>query len=186
MRLLLALAFSAAALPALAHTGHGTEGFAAGLAHPFGGLDHLLAMVAVGAWAGIVGRQRRWMWPVAFVSAMAIGAGLGLAGLALPAMEMLIALSVVVLGVALALNWQAATLVGASAIAAAGLAHGFAHGAEAPVDGAAAYMAGFLVATALLHGIGLAIGQARLPVPVMRAAGIAMALAGIAIVAGLA
>ena len=186
MRTALAAAFSLAALPALAHTGHGTEGLLTGFVHPFGGPDHLLAMVAVGAWAGIAGAGRRWVWPAAFVAAMAIGAGLGLAGLALPAMELLIALSVVVLGVSLALNWQAATLVGASVIGACGLAHGFAHGAEAPLEGAAGYMAGFLVATALLHAIGLALGQARLPRLAMRVAGAAVALAGAAIVVGLA
>jgi urease accessory protein len=186
MRSLLALAFSLAAAPALAHTGHGTDGFGAGFAHPFGGLDHLLAMVAVGVWAARAGLEQRWVWPAVFVSAMTIGASLGYVGIALPGMELLIALSVVVLGAALALSWRATTLLGALVIAACGVAHGWAHGAEAPTEAAAVYMAGFLVATALLHAIGLAIGQARVPQPAVRLAGLGVALAGMVLAAGVA
>jgi urease accessory protein len=181
----LALALSLLAAPAFAHPGH-EFGFAAGFAHPFGGLDHLLAMVAVGVWAGLIGGSRRWVWPASFVAAMAVGAVLGHAAIALPAMELPIALSVVLLGAAVALRWPAAPVVGAAVIFAAGLAHGWAHGAEAPLDGFGATMAGFLLGTLLLHAGGLALGMARLPAASVRALGVVVGAAGVALAAGLA
>jgi urease accessory protein len=185
MRLVLVLAAALAAAPAAAHPGH-EVGFAAGCVHPFGGLDHLLAMVAVGIWAGLIGGARRWIWPASFVAAMAVGALLGHAAVELPAMERLIALSVVLLGAAVALRWPAAPVLGAVVIFAAGLAHGFAHGAEAPLEGFGATMAGFLLGTALLHAAGLALGMARLPAAPVRALGAIVAAAGVALAAGLA
>jgi urease accessory protein len=158
------------AAAASAHPGHG-EGtgslFGAGLAHPWAGLDHLLAMVAVGLLAvRAAGRGERsalWTLPAAFMGAMAVG-GLGaLAGLPLPGVEWGIAASVLVFGLLIAVAATPRTWVSAAIVAAFGLLHGHAHVAEMPAGGAGAYMTGFLAATAVLHtaGIlaGLAIGQ---------------------------
>lgn len=168
-------------LPALAHTGveHGA-GLAAGLAHPLSGADHLMAMVAVGLWAGLLGGRAAWALPAAFLAALALGAGLGAAGGVMPAVEAGIAASVIALGVLAALALRpplAMTLALASLF---GLLHGYPHGAEMP-EGASPflYAAGFLVATAGLHGLGLLCGAWRAPhVRILaRSAGFAMAAA---------
>lgn len=184
------LAMSAAA--AEAHTGVGsTMGFGQGFGHPFSGLDHVLAMVAVGLFAANLGGRAMWLVPVSFVAMMAVGGMLGIAGVAVPFVEIGIALSVVVLGAAVALNWNlpvaaAMTLVGFFAIF-----HGHAHGAEMPVDASGlAYGAGFMLATAILHitgiGAGLGVGAAARGYSrrITQAGGSAMALAGVAILAG--
>lgn len=182
---LVAIAACLAASPALAHPGHGAAGLAAGIAHPFGGVDHLLAMAAVGAWAATVGGARRWLWPACFMVAMAAGAGLG-ASHALPGMELLIALSLVALGVALAARWRPALALGGAAVAAFGLVHGWAHGAEAAGGAGIGYLAGMLAATALLHGAGLLLAQRIVALPALRIAGGAVAVLGLALAAGLA
>lgn len=175
-----------AAGPALAHTGHGdASGFAHGLAHPFGGLDHLLAMAAVGLWsATALPRERLWSVPLAFVAAMLLGAGLAFAGLGLPLVEGMIATSVLILGLMVALRLKLPVLAGATIAAAFALFHGFAHGAEA-AGGVAAYMAGFTIATATIHAGGILVG---LPLVdrtlVQRAVGGAIAIAGVAMLAG--
>lgn len=185
------LAFAAALalpLPALAHVGHGAEGFAAGLAHPVFGPDHLLAMVAVGLWAGLTGGRALWVWPASFVAAMLAGGMLGLGGTALPAIELAIVGSVVALGMAAALDLKPHVAVGAVAIALFGLAHGNAHGLEAPGTGSgAAYAAGFVVATAALHGLGLGLAlltRSRPAAKIARGLGALLALAGIGLIAG--
>lgn len=183
--------------PALAHTGHdGGAGFAIGFAHPFGGLDHLLAMACIGLWAvqQHTGRQQNRqpgsrraliLLPAAFVLAMALGFGLAFAGLALPAVETGITLSVLVLGllVAFAARPPLVAALGLTAIFA--LFHGHAHGSELPQAGmAGAYAAGMLLATALLHGLGLlgaTLAQQIARPSLTRAAGAATALAGLAI-----
>ncbi len=146
---------------ASAHTGHET-GFSLidGALHPLGGLDHLAAMVAVGIWAALAGGKRIWVWPVAFVVMMLVGGFIGHAGIGLPAVEPAIALSVVVLGLAVALGLQAPVAAGAALIGAFALFHGHAHGAEAPATGWYGYAAGFATSTALLHVAGIAIGLA--------------------------
>lgn len=146
---------------ASAHTGHAT-GFSLvdGALHPLGGLDHLAAMVAVGLWAALAGGRRIWVWPVAFVLMMLVGGFIGHAGIGLPGVEPAIALSVVVLGLAVALGLQAPVAAGAALIGAFALFHGHAHGAEAPAAGWYGYAAGFAVSTALLHVAGIAIGLA--------------------------
>jgi urease accessory protein len=158
--------------------------------HPLGGLDHLLAMVAVGLYAALLGGRALWLVPATFVGVMALGGALGAAGYPLPHVETGIALSVIVLGLAVALRANLPTL---AAMALAGLFaifHGHAHGAEMPADAAAvSYSAGFMLATALLHGAGIAIGLAagRLAERGSRAirlAGGAVALAGVVILAG--
>jgi urease accessory protein len=156
---------AAAAVPALAaltsaasaHTGLHVAGLGDGLAHPFSGLDHVLAMVAVGLWASQLGRPASWLLPVTFPIVMALGAVL--AGLSLPWAEMGIAASVVVLGAAVALRLRSALLLSVALIALFALFHGYGHGIELPQSASAlAYGAGFIVATLALHGIGLALG----------------------------
>jgi len=146
---------------ALAHTGHET-GFLLldGALHPLGGLDHLAAMIAVGLWAALAGGTRIWLWPVAFVLMMLVGGFMGHGGIELPAVEPAIALSVIVLGLAVALGVKAPLAAGALLIGAFALFHGHAHGAEAPATGWLGYAAGFAAATALLHVAGIAIGLA--------------------------
>jgi urease accessory protein len=171
-----------------AHTGvHflAADGFAAGFVHPFSGLDHLLAMVAVGLWAWSLGGAARWIVPASFVALLAIGATLGASGVSLPAVEPMIALSVIALGVLVALSVRVPTIAAAAAVALFGLFHGFAHGAEMPaLAQPLAYGAGFVAATALLHGIGLALGATLprfAPAPSLRLAGGAIAAAGVAL-----
>ncbi|WP_338664162.1 HupE/UreJ family protein [Pararoseomonas sp. SCSIO 73927] len=165
MRSLLPLALILLPLPALAHTGPGhVAGLAAGFAHPLGGADHLMAMVAIGLWAGLIGGRGVLALPVAFLAAMMAGGALGMAGIALPMVEAGIAGSVIVLGalVALAVRPPLAVALGLAALF--GLFHGHAHGAEmVPGAGAAGYAAGFLLATAGLHALGLAVGAAGRP-----------------------
>jgi len=158
-------AFALMSTPAFAHVGHVAAGlgsgsaFAAGLAHPLTGADHLLAMAAVGVWAGLCGGKARWVWPLAFVMSMIAGGALGMAGFALPMVEQGILASVLALGLALSLGLKAPLSLGAGLIALAGLCHGFAHGAEAPMSGGAFYVAGFVLATALLHVAGLSLAN---------------------------
>lgn len=145
--------------PATAHTGLET-GFSLidGALHPLGGIDHLAAMISVGLWAALAGGKRVWGWPVAFVLMMLVGGFIGHAGIEFPAVEPVIALSVIVLGLAVALGIQAPLAVGIVLIGAFALFHGHAHGAEAPASGWYGYAAGFAASTALLHIVGIVIG----------------------------
>lgn len=180
----LALAALAAAVPAaaFAHAGGGSGGgLAAGLAHPVGGADHLLAMVAVGLWAAQAGGRAAWAAPLAFVLALAAGAGLALAGWPVPAVEPLILASVVVLGAAVALALRPALAAALPAVALFGLAHGAAHGLEAPVSGLAGYGLGFVLATAALHAFGFALGRLLAGGVLLRGLGGATAAAGVAL-----
>jgi urease accessory protein len=147
------------ASPALAHPGHGAATLAAGLAHPFTGLDHMLAMTAVGLWAALRGGKALWAWPVAFVAAMLGGFVLGQIGVRHPLVEPAILASIIALGALVAANAQVSTGLGVAIIAFFGLAHGLAHGAEAPAGAGLAFPLGFAAATALLHLIGLGAGM---------------------------
>ena len=177
---------------ALAHTGHGdASGFAHGLSHPLGGLDHLLAMVAVGLYAALLGGRALWCVPATFVAVMALGGAAGAAGYALPYVEIVIALSVVVLGLAVALRLGLPTVAAMALVGSFAVFHGHAHGAEMPQDASGlAYATGFLLATALLHaaGIALGFGIARLGDlaggRAVQAAGGAVAVAGLVILTG--
>jgi urease accessory protein len=191
--------FSKAALAALplilfasqlqAHTGEGiTGGFVSGLSHPIFGWDHVIAMVAVGLWGAFLGSPAIWLLPVVFPLVMAMGGALGILGVPLPAVEMAIALSGLVLGLLVAFAvrapiWVAAVIVGAFAIF-----HGYAHGAELPVAANPfAYGIGFVIATGLLHLIGIAFGFAtRLPFGTyaVRAAGAVIAAIGMVFLVG--
>ncbi len=165
LRITLAAALLSAG-PALAHTGAGAvQGFAAGFAHPMLGFDHLLAMVAVGLWAALVGGRALWAWPLAFTGVMVVGAGLGFAPLGLPHLELSIGVSVVLLGLAAAFQLSLPVLAGAGLCGFFALFHGYAHGAEIPVEAdASAYVAGFTLATMMLHAAGLVVGSAMIRV----------------------
>lgn len=148
------------ATAAQAHTGHANSSLMEGLLHPASGLDHLLAMLAVGLWsASALPAGKTWMGPATFLAALAASAGLGLLGVAMPHLELLIALSVVLFGAMLVLPRQVLpTSVGLALVAVAASLHGLAHGAEAPASGWAAYATGFLFTTAGLHVAGVAAG----------------------------
>lgn len=178
---------TALAGPALAHTGAGAvHGFGAGLLHPLFGVDHVLAMVAVGLWAGLTGGRARFAYPLAFVGMMVLAGLWGMSGSSLPGVEIGIAVSVVVLGLAIALRATPPLAAGAAACAIFAVFHGHAHGAELP-QGASGlgYALGFVLATAALHGAGLGLAgllAARAPL-LARVAGGGLALAGVAILA---
>ena len=144
---------------AFAHTGVGpTHGLLHGFTHPLFGWDHLLAMIAVGIWAGQRGGKARWLLPLAFVGTMAVGATLGVLGTGLPGVEAGILASVLVLGVLIAASAELPLAAAAALVAAFALFHGHAHGSEMPLTHSGiAYGAGFCLATALLHGMGVAL-----------------------------
>jgi len=175
---LVALATVAFGSAAMAHPGH-EGGLAGGLAHPFTGLDHMLAMVAVGLWASQLGRRAIWLLPVLFPAVMVAGAAMGASGLPLPWVEAGILASVVVLGAAVALQLQVSVGLGAALVAVSALFHGYAHGAELPAVGSAVlYGVGFVIATIALHGIRIALGTLANRQLVLRSAGGAIAAAG--------
>jgi urease accessory protein len=191
MHRLLALALLIAPAAALAHVEGASAGagFATGFLHPIRGVDHVLAMFAIGLWGSQLGMPGIWVLPVAFPLVMAFGGALGIAGVPLPGTEIGIALSVIALGsvIALALRPPVAAALGVAAFFA--VFHGHAHGAELPGQtGAIAYSAGFVLATGLIHlsgiGVGLVIHLPRGPA-LVRAGGGAIALAGLYLAARL-
>ena len=184
----IALAAALAMVPALAsaHSRHGTIGFGHGFDHPMSGIDHILAMVTVGVFAANLGGRALWAVPLTFMALMAAGGALGIAAMPLPFVEIGIALSIVVLGLVVAVRYEwpvaaAMTLVGLFAIF-----HGHAHGTEMPVDASgAAYALGFVLATGFLHLFGIAIGFGisrageRYSYKITQAGGVATAFAGV-------
>ena len=194
MRLLVTLCLLLSTSTAFAHVGVGaTSGFMVGFGHPLGGLDHALAMVAVGVFAASLGGRALLAVPLTFVAVMALGGALGAAGAPLPFVELAIALSVVALGLAVAFarNWPVAAAM--AFVGAFALFHGHAHGTEMPLTaGGFEYAAGFLVATGLLHVVGLGLGlqSARLSWGsggrrAVRLGGVAISLVGTGILSGL-
>ena len=167
---------------ACAHPGHGASGFGAGFLHPFSGMDHLLAMLAVGLWAGQSGTRKLWLLPAVFMSLLVAGAGLAQYFPALPLIETGIAASVLVLGLITALALHVPLALSIALTAVFGLVHGYAHGMEMPGSAAPVlYAVGFLAATAALHFSGIKLGLAargRYSVWT-QAAGAAIALSGI-------
>ncbi|MDG4905371.1 HupE/UreJ family protein [Mesorhizobium sp. WSM4898] len=155
---LAAILFLAAAMPAYAHVGVGTtSSFTAGFMHPLSGLDHMTVMIAVGLWAAMKGSRAVWAWPLAFVGVMVAGAAVGMLQVPVPFVELGILASVVALGLLVALAVDLPVSAGVAMIGLFALFHGHAHGTEVPENaGGLEYMAGFAVATALLHGIGIA------------------------------
>lgn len=135
-------------------------GFAAGFAHPLSGLDHLLAMGAVGLWAAQLGGRALWQVPLAFLAMMAVGSLAGFAGTPIPAVEVGIVGSLLVLGVLVAAAARLPVAVGATLVGLFALFHGHAHGTEMPqATSAVLYGLGFVLATAFLHAAGLALGM---------------------------
>ncbi len=147
--------------PALAHTGAGSpHDFAAGFLHPWQGADHLLTMLAVGIWAAALGGRALWRLPLSFIGLMGLGAALHFGGYTLPHAEWLVAASVLALGLVLWRDWRAPSGYAGAMAGGFALFHGYVHAAEigAGID-AAVYSAGFLLATASLHLLGIALGR---------------------------
>jgi urease accessory protein len=189
--LAIGLALAAWAGPALAHTGVGIGGgLGAGLAHPFFGLDHLLAMLSVGALGAVAGGIALWALPATFMGVMALGGVLALGGIDLPGVEPGIAASLVVFGLLLATRAGLPTAAAVAVVAVFALFHGHAHGAELPEMAAPVpYVLGFVAATGILHllGIAIALGLKRLPAwsdLSVRAAGGAVAACGAILLIG--
>jgi urease accessory protein len=171
-------------MPASAHTSaeHALS-FASGFIHPWTGLDHMLAMVAVGLWAGLNGGRALWVWPAAFVSFMLAGGILGITGVPMPFVESGILASVVALGLLVLAAARLPVAAGAVLVAVFALLHGHAHGTELPNGTAAVtYAAGFAIATALLHAVGLgivAVARSNAGRMTVRGAGALVAAAGV-------
>jgi len=177
-RLMAGATLSLTAASAFAHPGHdaATVGASlfAGLAHPFTGADHLLAMAAVGVWSALAATPKGQFGastskldllrlPLAFVAMMLVGAALGLGGVALPAVEPMIAASLLVIGLLVAARARLSALAGMAVVGGFALFHGYAHGAELPATAAAlpavlAYVGGFAVSTMTLHVMGIGAG----------------------------
>jgi urease accessory protein len=180
-RVAAAAALALAAGVAQAHEGHGALDLAAGLAHPFAGLDHLLAMIAVGVWsAAALPAAQRLAGPAFFLLALLAGAFIGVQTGAGAYIEPGVALSVTLFGVLLLARRRLPAVAGLALVAAAGVLHGVAHGAEWAADTSfAAYAAGFMLGSALLHAAGLAAGSWLACVPVwvwrVQAAGVGAA-----------
>jgi len=194
VRPLLILALVMAPGFASAHTGVGpTAGFAQGFGHPFVGFDHLLAMIAVGVFAARLGGRALWLVPASFVTIMAAGGALGAGGIALPFVEGAIALSLVVLGAAVALRLDMPTLTAMGLVGLFAVFHGHAHGTEIPESASGlAYGLGFVLATATLHltgvALGIGFGRARRVSggTVVRLGGAMITFAGMALLVGMA
>jgi len=177
---------------AFAHTGDHATGFAYGFQHPITGLDHILAMVMVGVFAWQLGGRAVWLVPATFVAVMALGGALGVSGIEVPFVEIGIALSVVVLGAAVAFGVRAPLAAAMALVGFFAIFHGHAHGMEMPADtGGLAYGIGFMLGTALLHLGGIAIGFVigrladRNGPTVTRAAGALVGVAGVGILTGI-
>jgi urease accessory protein len=177
-----------AASPAFAHVGIGsTTSFVAGFTHPLFGLDHVTVMITVGLWAALKGGRALWAWPAAFVCVMLVGGALGMAHVPVPFVEPGILASVVALGLLAAVAADLPIGVGAFIIGAFALFHGHAHGSEVPENaGGLEYVAGFALATAGLHavGIGLALGLGPRFRGLVRAAGALRAMIGLGLAVG--
>jgi urease accessory protein len=134
-------------------------GFASGVLHPVTGVDHVLAMVAVGIWGAQLGGRAMWMLPVAFPMVMAVGGALGVRGVPLPGVEIGIAASALLLGLVIALEARPPVAAAACLVGAFAVFHGHAHGSELPkAANPLAYGVGFVLATGLLHAAGIALG----------------------------
>ena len=159
-RLLVTIALLLAPSVAFAHPGHGEAGsLLAGFLHPLSGLDHLLAMTAVGLFAAHLGGRALWAVPATFVAVMALGGVSGAAGISLPFVEIAIALSVVIFGLMIFSGMAPPVLAAMALVGIFAIFHGHAHGIEMPVSASGVdYGIGFMVATALLHGFGITVG----------------------------
>jgi urease accessory protein len=186
---ILAILLTLVPTAAFAHTGAGyAHGFADGLVHPLGGLDHILAMVTVGVLAWQLGGRAIWLLPASFLVLMGVGGVLALAGGSLPWVEVGIAVSVIVFGIMITLGTKAPLALAMGIVGLFAVFHGHAHGTEMPITASgAAYGAGFVLATALLHAAGIAlgylIGRISHEQLAYRLAGCGVVLAGVGILA---
>ena len=188
-----ALALSAAVLApasAGAHTVHGAAGgFTSGFTHPIGGLDHVVAMVAVGLLGAFLGGRAMWLLPVVFPVVMAFGGALGVLGVPVPFVEAGIALSGIVLGLLVLFAAKPPLAVAATLVGVFAIFHGHAHGTELPESAnAVTYAVGFVISTGLLHLAGIALGLlVKWPWGrvVVRAGGFAIALIGALFLVGI-
>jgi urease accessory protein len=173
--------------PAFAHLNPAEHGsLMAGLSHPFSGADHVLAMVAVGLWAAQIGGKAKWIVPASFVSMMAVGFLMAMNGMYLPFVEPGILASVIGLGLLVALAVKVPVPVSATVVGLFALFHGHAHGGELGAATPLSFALGFVIATAVLHGIGLGLGMligSGKPI-LARALGAATAFGGMALVFG--
>lgn len=177
-------ALSLAPMLASAHPGHsGSHSFASGFSHPLFGWDHILAMVAVGLWAAQLGGRSIYAVPAAFVGLMSVGGILGMTGMHLPMVEAGILASVVVLGLLIATAARLPLVASMALVGLFAIFHGHAHGTEIPATAnGLSYGLGFMLATALLHACGIALGltaQEQFRAPALRYAGAAIALMGV-------
>src|SRR5262245_2780852 len=180
LALLAALAWTATAE---AHVQPGDAGgFLTGLTHPVSGLDHVLAMIAVGLWGAQLGAPALWLLPVTFPMVMALGGMLGLLGVPLPGVEIGIATSALLLGLAVMSELRPPLGAAIALVGLFGVFHGHAHGTELPPgQSALLYSMGFVVATGGLHAIGIAVGLVHVRPwgkALLRGAGAAVALGG--------
>jgi urease accessory protein len=169
---------------ALAHVERGqAAGFITGLQHPWSGLDHVLAMIAVGLWGAQLGNPALWVLPVTFPMVMSLGAMMGLLGIPLPGIEIGIAVSAILLGAMVAVEVRPKLVVAALLVGIFAVFHGHAHGTELPAgQSGMLYSMGFVIATGCLHAIGIAIGLVhRWPAGrlALRGAGAAIAAMGV-------
>ncbi|MDD5277079.1 MAG: HupE/UreJ family protein [Methylovulum sp.] len=185
--ILSAILLSLATLPAHAHTGIGTvHGLLDGLVHPLVGIDHLLVMLAVGLWAAMRGGKSSWLLPLAFLTAMGAGAGLSSLGITITAAETWVACSVVAAGVLVWRNTRMSSALAVALVAVFALAHGYVHALELTDSAdALAYSAGFLLTTAVLHGLGLAVGLLAAARVKMLGAGLGLVCALVGVGVGL-
>ena len=148
------------AMPAFAHVQQGqAQGLVTGLMHPVSGIDHVLAMIAVGLWGAQLGNPALWLLPVTFPMVMSMGALMGLLGIPLPGIEIGIALSAILLGVMVFGELRPKLVIAAALVGFFAIFHGHAHGTELPAgQSGLLYSMGFVIATGCLHGIGIALG----------------------------
>ena len=158
------LAYLLGFLPVMAFghlPGSGGGGFLTGFLHPIVGIDHLIAMVAVGLWGAFLGERALWILPIVFPSIMAVGAAIGISGLEIPLVESVIALSGVVFGTFIMFRFKVPLTIAILLVGIFAIFHGYAHGLEMPNRvSAVTYGAGFVVGTGLLHWAGIVIGFA--------------------------
>ncbi|WP_298492988.1 HupE/UreJ family protein [uncultured Maritimibacter sp.] len=188
-RSLLSLVALLAATPAFAHLNPEEHGsFMAGLSHPVFGLDHILAMIAVGLWAAFLGGRAIWALPAAFVGAMILGFFGAVGGLPLPFVEPMILVSVFAVGLAVAFALRLPVAAAATLVGLFGVFHGHAHGGELGSAGALSFGIGFALSTALLHALGvgaaLSAGRAMNGTHVIKGLGWATALGGLWVAVG--
>ncbi len=192
-KLAIGLALVLALAPGIATAHPGADhvhGAVFGFLHPLGGIDHVLAMVAVGIFAAQLGGRALWLVPTAFVATMAVAGALGMTGVVLPHVEIGIALSVIALGAAVALRINVSTVAAAAVAGIFAVFHGYAHGAEMPASlSGIGYGLGFLAATVRLHLVGIGLfmlltrPQHRFNQIAVRALGVIVAFAGAALLA---